>query len=790
MDIKNDKSGKGSFRGCRAAVVPLVFMSVFSLDAFAQLEEVIVTAQKRAQSADDVGMSIQAISGSALKDNGVVDASDLTQLISGFTFSRSNANTPIFTLRGIGFQTPNLSSSSPVGVYLDEVALAYPYMANGPLFDIERVEVLKGPQGTLYGRNTTGGLVNFIAAKPTQDFESSVTMEAGNYDTYNFEGFVNGAISDTVSVRLAARSENSDEGWQKSRSRNDELGEKERAAARLSVLWEPNDRLTANFGASWWQDKSDTVATQASAFIPDEPAFINPGIPASVYSDWDNDEADWGASAPGRPEYRTDSRFYSLTARFDYQLTDSTTLVSLTSYNDLERRDFTDADGTSLEVIDFDSMGEIQSFSQEFRIHGETDNTKWLVGAFYAEDEIVDNQVGYYDEGSTVEFLRFVGLTIPQTEFTPEEISNGFARFGNKSDHDIRSYSILGNVEWMLNEQVTILAGLRYTKDRTEFAGCSTDHEGNTRPVWNTTLDLVASGVGGSANVGVNECLTFNESLTDNVLVQNTLEEENVSGRIGINYMPNEDMLIYASLAQGYKTGAFPVVPGNSEVQFEPAVQEKLVAYEVGVKSSLFDRAAQLNASVFFYDYTDKQLYGNVIDPVFTTLELVVNVPESEVYGGEIELTVSPTDSLRFGLNASYTHSEITDFIGINSLGEAEDFAGSDFPYTPEWQVNGQISYLLPVGSEFNLISNLSAHYQTFSEGVIGGEHDFRIGSYTTVNATMNLVKNDDSFQVGLYARNLFDENYWTNADTLQDTIFRVPGMPRTYGVSVSYNFD
>ena len=154
------------------------------------LEEVVVTAQKREQNVNEIGMAISAFSGEDLKALGVMDTRDLTNLVPGFTVANSDLNTPIYTLRGVGFNTPNLSSASPVGVYVDEASFPYPYMGNGLIHDLERVEVLKGPQGTLYGRNTTGGLVNFITNRPTDEFEASITARVGNYESYGIDGFV------------------------------------------------------------------------------------------------------------------------------------------------------------------------------------------------------------------------------------------------------------------------------------------------------------------------------------------------------------------------------------------------------------------------------------------------------------------------------------------------------------------------------------------------------------------------------------------------------------------------
>lgn len=747
------------------------------------LQEIIVTAQKRSQNLNDVGLSIQAFSGEDLKASGVTTASDLSQLVSGFNFSRSNANTPIFTLRGVGFQTPNLSSTSPVGIYVDEVAYAYPYMANGPTFDLERVEVLKGPQGTLYGRNTTGGLVNFIAAKPTDRIEGGMTAELGNYRTFNLEGYLNLPLAENLALRVSGRNESSDKGWQISRTRGERLGEKDRTAARALLRWEASPNLTVALGASWWRDGSDTVAPQASGLDLARPATAIPGLAQTVHSDWTARTADWDAPEIGKAPFSTDSNFYSLTGRVDFKISETVSLVSLTAYNHVRRRDFNDLDGTPFELLAYGSNGNIGSFSQEVRLSGDTDNFNWMIGGFYARDSISDDQFGYYDDNSTVRLLRRVGAGVVQSQYTAEQIAGGFRNFRNITDQTNRSASLLGNAEWKLGSGWTVLGGLRYTRDRIRFAGCSADYEGNTRPIWNTA---VARLTGSNTNVGVNECLTYTADFSDNALARETLKQNNLAWRFGVNYEPRSDMLLYASVSRGYKSGAFPVLPANVATQFEPAVQEKVTAYETGIKAGLFDRVLQANLSAFYYDYRNKQLFGDVKDPVFTTLSRIVNVPKSQVYGVEAELTFKVSDALRLQGSAAYVHSKVTEFIGINRLGQEEDFAGNRFPNTPRWQLNGQASYDQPINDRLGVRGVVNASYQSAGVGALGAGSDFRIKPYTLVNANLALYTLDDRLSAGLFVRNLFDRYYWSTVDTVIDTIFRVPGMPRTWGGTVT----
>ncbi len=760
------------------------------------LEEIIVTAQKRSESVNKVPLSIQAFSADDFAKVGVSDASGLSQITPAFNFSRSSANTPIYTVRGIGFNTPNLSSTSPVGVYVDEVAYAYPYMSNGPSFDLERVEVLKGPQGTLYGRNTTGGLVNFITAKPTRDPAMGARLELGNYQTYNLEGFVSGPVSDTVAIRLAARSENSDKGWQKSVSRpGDRLGKKDKLAGRAIIDWTPTEDLSVQVGASYWRDRSDTVAGQAVAFTPDSPPFAAPGVATSVRTNWKAGQADWTPENKAiRPDYKVDSRFYSLMLRADYSLSDAITLTSLTGYNDVRRKDMNDSDGTPIEVSEYQSDGRVKSFSQELRLTGDGDGYNWIFGGYYSKDKIRDDQVGYYAESSILNTLAFLGQRVPQNTYSASQIANGFNRFRNTSSQESRAISVFANGEYEISETVKLGAGLRYTDDNLDFAGCSRDYNNNTAPVWNTGVAAVVAQRTGkpffNPGVGPNECLTYRADFSGRDPINlRKLDQENVAGRFVVNWQASEHVLAYASISRGYKSGAFPVVAANVVTQLEPARQEKVTAYEVGTKAGLLDGRLQANLAGFFYDYRDKQVFGEILDPIFVSLTRIVNVPKSEVYGLEADLNLQATRELSLRVNGSYTHTEVTKFFGYNRFGQAQDFKGSAFPYTPRWQLNGSASYDLPVSADMGLRFDTTVSYQGRTDGALGGDPEFNVDAYTIVNANVTLHALDDHWSVGIFARNLFNENYWTATDILTDTTFRVPGMVRTYGLQLSARY-
>ena len=758
-------------------------------ETVSSVDDIVVTARKRSETVNDVPLTIQAVSGEALTQAGVSDTSNLVQIIPALNYSKSSANTPIFTVRGIGFNTPNLSSTSPVGIYVDEVSYAYPYMANGPIFDVARVEVLKGPQGLLYGRNTTGGLVNFITQKPGQSFAASATAEIGNYQTRNVEAYVSGPLSDTVGLRIAVRAENSGEGWQESVSRpGDRLGEKDRTAARLTLTANPNDRLSLDFTANYWRDQSDTVAPQAIQFLPDQAAFAVPGLSKAIIANPGSKNADWDAPEAGKPPFATDSRFWSAALRGELALSDSISLVSLTAYNDLRRRDFNDLDGTPFETLAYGSNGTITSFSQELRLMGDAGPVDWILGAYYSKDKIVDDQFAYYGQSSTVRLLRFLGANrVVQNQYTPAQIASGVRNFLNNTAQDSQSTSVFANIDWKLAEKFTLSGGLRYSDDSLSYRGCTRDIDGQVLPVWNTGVAFV---VRATPNVQPNECLTFNTNFTDNVpIVERSLDEDSLAGRLNLSFAPNADTLLYASISRGYKSGAFPVLAANNEAQLEAARQEEVLAYEVGLKATLDSGRLQFNTSGYFYDYKDKQLFGEIPDRVFTTLTRILNVPKSEVYGAEADASWRPAPSLLLKIGASYTRTEITEFTGFDRAGVSTDFAGARFPYTPEWQVNGLVNWDHPVSETLGVSATLSAAYLSDAEGSIEAEPEFHIDAYTLVNANLSLYALNDSWRVGAYVRNLFDKYYWTSADTNVDTVVRIPGMPKTFGVTLTKSF-
>src|SRR5690606_36266074 len=244
-----------------AALVSFGAAAVFSGSALAQLEEIVVTAQKRSENINDVGLSIAAVSGTKLSEQKLTSLEEISSAVPGLVYSTSTANTPIFTLRGIGFNEQPLGAYPATSLYLDEAPMPFPVLASHAAYALERVEVHKSPQGILFGQNSTGGAINVIAAKPGDELEAGADVSYSRFNKVEMNGFVSGPLTDTIGARLAVTGVNSDD-WQRSTSRDDENGAEEYQAARLILTFEPTDTASYLFNINGWNDKSDPQAQQ------------------------------------------------------------------------------------------------------------------------------------------------------------------------------------------------------------------------------------------------------------------------------------------------------------------------------------------------------------------------------------------------------------------------------------------------------------------------------------------------------------------------------------------------
>ncbi len=759
------------------------------------IEEIVVTANKRSESINSVGMSVVALTGAALQDRQITSLQDLAQTVPSLSFTTSATNTPVFTLRGVGFYETSLAAYPTVSVYLDEVPLSFPALTKHSGFDLERVEVLKGPQGLLFGQNATGGAINYIAAKPTQQFEAGTDLTIGNYNSFSEEAFVSGPISNTLSARLSERVETSS-GWQQSNSRpGDTNGGVRNYMGRLLLDFKPSDGVRLQLNVNGWIDDSEPQAPQLVG-----KNYQLPLVPADLqnapFSPLTPRAADWVPDLPF-----AHNRFAQGALRGDIDLTGTITLTSISSYSAYFQRQGTS--GTGLPLLDSDivqDLGSIHSFSQELRVaNAVSERFRWVAGTNYERstvDELTD--IRYDNASSNYTYEQLYGYPIYSNEFT--------------ADQKMRNYAFFGNGEYDLLSNLAVKAGARYTDAERDANLCNANPLGTQ--VKNTgaaIYDLVLGGAQGPYLAG--DCFGTNLTLpglapaTIGGVPPNragrfidTLDESNISWRVGTDYKPNESTLLYVDVSKGWKAGSFPSLSASNISQYLPVRQESVLAYETGFKIAALNRLLQVNGSIFYYDYTDKQLRSKFVDPVFGVLDQLQNIPKSSVKGAELEVTARPVSGLTLSLSATYLDAVIEKFVGTNASGLTTDFAGAAIPYTPKYQAGANADYGFPLAPNLGGFLGGGVTYRSATNATIGGNVNptnafgevptlFAIDAYALVDVRAGVNSLDGKWRVTLWGKNVLNKYYWDNVVQTYDTIGRYTGMPATYGINLKYRF-
>lgn len=743
-------------------------------ESTATLEEVVVTAQKREERISRVPMSITALSADTLAERNITTSEDLMRVVPGFQFAISPTGVPVYSIRGIGFNDTSTAARPTVSVYLDQVPLPFSIETKGASMDLERVEVLKGPQGTLFGGNSTGGGINYIAAKPTESFELGADLSYGRFNAVQFDGFISGPLAPEVTARLAVRHSGGD-AWQDSQTSSDELGKKDFTAVRFLTDWKPTDALNVEVNLNAWWDKSDSQAPQFLAFRPTSPAFANriPDIYKVMPEDHDNRAADW---TPG-VDYGRDDKLYQGSLRVDYELGQNFQLTSLTSYIDFESEYVQDPDGSQFPFFQFGPKSALETFFQELRLSGSlTDRIRIIAGVNYQSDDIVldlDEQIF-----STASY-GFTPLGLPQ-----------FTHVTVPESQQVDSYAGFTNFDFQLTGALTLHAGVRYTDSKSDFKACTADGgDGAFSTGFSAVINRTRARAGlPPTSFAPGECGTLIAETLQPGVATDTLEETNTSWRGGLDWQLNEETMLYANVSRGYKSGSFPLLGATNSLQYEPATQESVIAYESGVKTTLADQL-QLTGAVFYYDYRDKQIFGVFIDPTFGPLKREVNVPKAEETGAEVQITWRPISGLTVSGGATWLDSKFkSDFRTPTIFNTTTNLKDDPFPFTPKWQGNLDVEYGWSLENGWRPFVGVSGYAQSDTNAELGALAETEIDSYTLLDMRAGVRSADDQWTVSLWGKNLTDEYYWNNATLYHDTVVRFTGMPRMYGLRFSYS--
>ncbi len=786
-----------------AAIIPAP-----SYAAEMMLEEVVVTAQKREQGINDVGITVNAFTGEMLQERGIKTSEDIAVITPGLTVNESAATgVPLYTIRGIGFQDYSTAASSTVGLYFDEVAMPYAVMTRGLVFDMERVEVLKGPQGDLYGRNTTAGQINFISRKPTDEFGAGMTLGYSSFETVDVEGHVNVPVADRVNARLAFKTTQSGEGWQESLTREgDKLGKKNVYAIRGTVDFELSDSANLLINVHYTDDQSDNKANTtydgrivglsefAAPYLQLFPYVVSGDTPP-WYSTGDNRAADWtnsytdpdGNTYDIRP--KRDNQLKGTSAKLNWDISDEITLTSVVGYDKFDRVESNDWDGSAVNDSSNINTTDLEVFSAEVRLTGQTDKLLWIAGAYYSEDEM-DELYNYFMSDS-VYGNGSVPFGVAPFMFAPILQLN--TRYNQETD----SQALFGHVEYNITDKLRVTAGARYTEEDRTWSGCTFDAgDGSLAGFLNFAFGASLSpGACGTIDDDPNSPNYIFAAANPNDafhLYEETIETNKWMWKFGLDYAVDDDILLYATISRGFKSGGFNGANSNTTQQLKAYEAEVVTSYEAGVKSTLLDGAMQLNLSGFYYDYENKQEQDIAVTFV-GNISGLTNIPESRIYGAELDVQWMPADGLFVALGASYLNTEVLEWQATSSdsvwpTTEYYDASGLELAMAPTWQLNALVEYEWAINSD--LMMKIGADV-AYTDGAAGGaQPENAIESYTLVNLRATVSNLKDNWSIMVWSKNLFDEYYYPAAyQGGNGPYVRSVGMPRTVGVSLSYDF-
>jgi len=767
--LKSKSPGYKSIKGCSLGLLA-ASLSLPTYSASTLLEEVVVTAQKREQNLQDVGVSVTAFGGEAMKALGFTNSTDLAAQTPGLNIGTpvGEGNNPSIVLRGVGLNDFNDNNEGPVAMYKDEVYISAMAGQTFQLFDVERVEVLRGPQGTLYGRNATGGLVHYISNKPTEEFAASLDLTLAEYNQVKVEGAVSGGLGDSVQGRLAVAT-NRHDGYVDNRvgpDANQADSQAMRALLNVDVTEDVSLLFNLHYG------KSDTVSAKYQQEVTDPS-----GMDFWGYADTDGDEFEGDYDTDGILAIETVGG--SVTLNWE---SEAFTLTSITAVEELDKHHIEDTDMGPLDAIVAEFRSDAEQFSQEIRFSGETEKTRWVAGLYYFESEVkgrLDLNVKYF--GGLLNFLDALpadqggfegGLSVfANGPYVDDELVD-FLVYDVDYTQDSESTAIFGQMEYDLSDTLALTLGLRYTTEERELAYVNAldPTVGEFNAFW------------ASPAVGATAFFDFTEANAGNLT---DIDNDNVSGKIGLDYRPNEDWLVFASVSRGFKSGGFNAgfldESDGLSVADTPYDEEILTSYEVGFKADISD-SVRLNAAAFYYDYQDYQALS------FSGLSQFITNSDATVQGMELELQAAPTEGLEFQLGMSLIDTEVEALVDRNTGALIED---TEMVLAPELTVNGLVRYQWEAFGG-NMVAQADFNHQDDHFFDITNKPVSAEDAYTVWNARLAYKTDDDKLEAAVFVKNLTDEEYrvytfdFTAIGGFNQQFF---APPRWAGVSFAYKY-
>lgn len=756
---------------------------------YSGIERIEVTSQKRIQSIQEVGIALTAFNGDSLREQGINNATDIDKVMPNFAVRNvGGGGVPVVIMRGIGLQNFRINDSPTSSFFIDEVYQTSIASAEFSMYDLERLEVLMGPQGGLYGRNTIGGAIQIISSKPEidGDFNGYIDLGLGSFDSKDLEFGINVPVSDKSALRISGRVDSSGDKDFYSIENDVHYGASDRWGLRMQYVYQPTDDVELLFKVHGGNDETELPLQRALgiyANIGDGASMGAPNVSLGLLSglfgadsaglcqsildgkgsdpttcatltgvtpnDYGLNDDNIYASATGERLSSLNNEWFgaSVIANIDF---DFGTLTSISAYDNIDYFRYIDSDSTPIEFQHVEYGSDISFYSQEFRLTSpQSDSFNWVVGATYSHDEIIEDSALL--GGGGILPLLFGGGTYSKQDYTQET----------------NAYAIYGHSEYAFASAVNLVTELRYTNETKSF-------------------------VGGSS-VGFPN--GFEAPLVD---IDDEIDFSAFSGKVGLTWQLDEQVMLFSNISRGFKTGGYFGGFATDPDQLAPFEEETILAYELGFKSDLLDNTLRVNGSIFIYDRQDVQLNAANPDDVVKIARLT-NIGDVDINGGELEVIWAATEDLTFQLGLGYTDAEIakSDFT-VNSvlplLGSTR-LEGLNLPNYSKFSSNFlarheheltdnllgmlQLEYSYRSKQDLSLISNPEIENIIFQEQAV-----------SLVNMRYRISDVDEQWSIMAYIDNALDEEYRLEARS--DGLFGVReryALGRTAGLKLTYNW-
>jgi iron complex outermembrane receptor protein len=770
-------------------------------EAASGLEEIVVTAQRRTQSLQDVPIAMQVVDSTLIQDVAAENIGDLNGFVPGLVVSDNSPTQPRYQIRGIQTGDFGVGTDPAVGVYVDGIYAARSGASLLAFNDVERIEVLKGPQGTLFGRNSAAGAISIVTRQPEDEFHSLLRARFGEHGKQYYEGMLNTPISDNVALRINGVYNKSD-GWLQDAATGQDLMPEENWAGRAALRWEFSDKTSATL--SWDHDDLDQLARPAIGLLRVQAGQTQVPFPADPASYIDPRNAPVYNDVVGNEESR---KLDQVNLFIDHSF-GAADFRSSTSWRQFETVNREDEDGTNLIATYFDTANieDNESFYQEFKLSGKTNRIDWVGGvSYYKEDADQISDTHTYTDGidtlgvnlgifdptfplytGTSSIIEPLGLTMLGLPWREAMYNRG----------DFEAFAAFGDVIWHLTDRTNLTFGLRYTHDKKKFTWINGPHETPELDQLVAALDQQGffTAVGIPSELYRFADVVFQVDTPPGGLTRQDSWDD-VSPRLVLDYKVASNVMVFGSLAKGYKAGGYNSTEVGSEFE-----NEDVWNVETGVKSAFPDAGVILNASVFYYIYENKQAIVLATDVAGSDIpQYVIDTSDEKAWGVDVDAQWRPMDQLRLYANvafidATYKEKVTRDTPALDLSGEptGEPYFSAALGASYGWALGA--SGDLELSSRYAYRGKSRCNADSERQGNCALQSAFDVGEATQrLDLRLGWTSASEMFGLAAFVTNLLDDQYVTGINNITTETFGTPfasiSEPRLWGVEATVSF-